>query len=72
PRQGRFLKLIPAILLYMAYLTILIAVRGAMEKGKISPALGLWWVHLMFLAIGLGLMYWEPLRLKMASRRSMK
>ncbi|WOE80650.1 LPS export ABC transporter permease LptF [Pseudomonas protegens] len=72
PRQGRFLKLIPAILLYMAYLTILIAVRGAMEKGKISPALGLWWVHLLFLAIGLGLMYWEPLRLKMASRRSMK
>lgn len=72
PRQGRFLKLIPAILLYMAYLTILISVRGALEKGKISPALGLWWVHVLFLAIGLGLMYWEPLRLKMASRRSMK
>jgi lipopolysaccharide export system permease protein len=72
PRQGRFLKLIPAILLYMAYLTILIAVRGALEKGKISPALGLWWVHLLFLLIGLGLMYWEPMRLKMASRRSVK
>jgi len=72
PRQGRFLKLIPAILLYMAYLTILISVRGALEKGKISPALGLWWVHVLFLVIGLGLMYWEPLRLKMASRRSMK
>jgi len=72
PRQGRFLKLIPAILLYMAYLTILISVRGALEKGKISPALGLWWVHVLFLVIGLGLMYWEPLCLKMASRRSMK
>ncbi|MGE8101150.1 LPS export ABC transporter permease LptF [Pseudomonas fluorescens] len=70
PRQGRFLKLLPAILLYMAYLTILIAARGALEKGKIPPALGLWWVHAIFLAIGLGLLYWEPLRLKMASRRS--
>jgi lipopolysaccharide export system permease protein len=35
PRQGRFLKLLPAILLYMAYLTMLIAARGALEKGKI-------------------------------------
>ena len=69
PRQGRFLKLLPAILLYMAYLTILIAARGALEKGKLPPALGLWWVHGIFLAIGLGLLYWEPLRLKMASRR---
>jgi lipopolysaccharide export system permease protein len=70
PRQGRFLKLLPAILLYMAYLTILISARSALEKGKIPPALGLWWVHSIFLAIGLGLLYWEPLRLKLASRRS--
>jgi len=70
PRQGRFLKLLPAILLYMAYLTILISARGALEKGKIPPLLGLWWVHGIFLAIGLGLLYWEPLRLKLASRRS--
>jgi lipopolysaccharide export system permease protein len=32
--------------------------------------LGLWWVHAVFLAIGLGLLYWESLSLKMASRRS--
>lgn len=70
PRQGRFLKLLPAILLYMAYLTILIAVRGALEKGKVPAALGLWWVHGIFLSIGLALLYWEPVRLKLASRRS--
>ncbi|MES2869388.1 MAG: LPS export ABC transporter permease LptF [Pseudomonadota bacterium] len=72
PRQGRFLKLLPAILLYMGYLTILISARGALEKGKLSPVLGLWWVHILFLAIGIGLLYWEPLRLKLASRRSVK
>ena len=70
PRQGRYLKLLPAILLYMSYLTILIAVRGALEKGRLPFALGMWWVHVLFLLIGLGLLYWEPLRLKMASRRS--
>ena len=70
PRQGRFLKLLPAILLYMAYLTMLIAARGALEKGKLPIALGLWWVHGLFLLIGLGLMYWEPLKLKRAARRA--
>lgn len=72
PRQGRFLKLLPAILLYMAYLTILIAARGALERGKIPMSLGLWWVHLLFLSIGLLLLYWEPLRLKFASCRSVQ
>lgn len=72
PRQGRFLKLLPAILLYMGYVTALILVRGALEKGNISPALGLWWVHGLFLIIGLLLFYWEPLRLKLATRRSAK
>ncbi|MBI6855262.1 LPS export ABC transporter permease LptF [Pseudomonas lijiangensis] len=70
PRQGRYLKLLPAILLYMSYLTILIAVRGALEKGKLPIGLGMWWVHGIFLLIGMALIYWEPLRLKMASRRS--
>ncbi len=69
PRQGRFLKLLPAILLYMAYLALLIAMRGQLEKGRLPPALGLWWVHGLFLAIGLVLLYWEPLRLKWAARR---
>jgi len=72
PRQGRFLKLLPAILLYMAYLSMLTWGRGLLEGGKIPLVLGLWWVHALFLIIGLGLMYWEPLRLKLASRRSAK
>ena len=72
PAPGPLLKLLPAILLYMAYLTILISARGSLEKGKLSPTLGLWWVHGIFLVIGLGLLYWEPIRLKMKSRRGQK
>ncbi|RMU44248.1 LPS export ABC transporter permease LptF [Pseudomonas savastanoi] len=70
PRQGRYLKLLPAILLYMSYLAILISVRSSLEKGKLPLSLGMWWVHGIYLSIGLLLFYWEPLRLKMASRRS--
>lgn len=70
PRQGRFLKLLPAIFLYMAYLGLLIAARGALDKGRLPAALGLWWVHGIFLAIGLLLLYWERLSLWWASRRA--
>lgn len=70
PRQGRFLKLLPAIFLYMAYLGLLIAARGALDKGRLPAALGLWWVHGIFLAIGFTLLYWERLSLWWASRRA--
>ncbi|MFC0711463.1 LPS export ABC transporter permease LptF [Azorhizophilus paspali] len=70
PRQGRFLKLLPAILLYMAYLATLIAVRGELDKGKIPMLIGLWWVHGVFLLIALGLLFWEPLHLQLARRRA--
>ncbi|MEW6461117.1 MAG: LPS export ABC transporter permease LptF [Pseudomonadota bacterium] len=70
PRQGRFLKLLPAIFLYMTYLGLLIAARGALDKGRLPTGLGLWWVHGIFLAIGLLLLYWERLSLWWASRRA--
>jgi lipopolysaccharide export system permease protein len=33
-------------------------------------ALGLWWVHGLFLAIGLLMLFWEPIRLRMKKRRA--
>lgn len=57
PRQGRFLKLLPAVLIYMSYLALLISARGWMETGRVPAALGLWWVHIVFLIVGLGLNY---------------
>ncbi len=69
PRQGRYLKLLPAILLYMAYLASLIGVRGALDKGRLPLYLGLWWVHLLFLLIALLIFFWEPLRWRLLQRR---
>ena len=72
PRQGRFLKLLPAILLYMAYLALLVAARSALDKGQIPIGLGLWPVHALFLLIGVMLVYWSSIQLRVAQWRAIK
>ena len=57
PRQGRFAKMLPAVLLYVVYLVMLNSARGALEDGKFLSALGLWWVHILFLLIALFLLF---------------
>ncbi|WKD48821.1 LPS export ABC transporter permease LptF [Microbulbifer spongiae] len=53
PRQGRFAKMIPAVLLYITYLVTLQGVRGAIEDGEIATPGVIWLVHLPFLLLGL-------------------
>jgi len=53
PRQGKFGRLLPALLLYLGYYALLIIARSALEDGKIPPALGMWWLHLSALLIGM-------------------
>ncbi len=53
----------------MAYLSLLIAARGALDKGRLPPAIGLWGVHLLFLVLGLLLAFWEPLTARLRGRK---
>lgn len=55
PRQGRFGKMFPALLLYLGYFLLLMAGRKVLEDGKIPPQLGLWWVHVLIFLIGVTL-----------------
>ncbi|QJR80142.1 LPS export ABC transporter permease LptF [Alteromonas pelagimontana] len=55
PRQGRFGKMFPAILLYLGYFLLLLASRRVLEDGKLPIQLGLWWVHGIMLIIGMTL-----------------
>ena len=52
PRQGRFTKLIPAVLVFIGYFIALEFCRDRMADGDLSPAFGLWWVHGLFAAAG--------------------
>jgi lipopolysaccharide export system permease protein len=51
PRRGRYIMLFPSILLYLVYLVLLNAARGAVEEQTLSPLLGLWFVHGLFLLL---------------------
>jgi lipopolysaccharide export system permease protein len=59
PRKGRYVKMIPAILLYIIYLVLSNAARGIMEKENLPIPYPLWLVHLIFLGLAL-LMLWMP------------
>ncbi|GEK73018.1 MULTISPECIES: LPS export ABC transporter permease LptF [Halomonas] len=55
PRQGRFAKLLPAIFLYVAYLSLLLASLDAIGRGSWPAGIGMWPIHGGFLAIGLAM-----------------
>lgn len=57
PRQGRFAKLLPAVFLYVAYLSLLLAVVDAVGSGTWPIEAGVWPVHAVFLLVGLGLLW---------------
>ena len=61
PRQGRYLKMLPAILIYVFYLTFLINARGAIAEGDLPVWLGVWSVHIPFLIIALFMLNWQLL-----------
>ena len=56
-RRGRYVKMLPAFLLYIVYLVLLNGAREAVEKGSLPPAIGLWWVHGAFLLLALLLLF---------------
>lgn len=52
PRQGKYLHLLPAIIIYIIYLNLLLFGRNWIESGDISYYWGLWWIHgLLIIAI---------------------
>ena len=62
PRQGRFAKLLPAVLLYFTYLVLLNGVRGAVEAGKVQAVVGFSAVHGLFVLVALVLLYTGKLK----------
>lgn len=53
PRQGRFAKFLPAILLYIIYCNAMIFMRRLIVTGMVNNILGIWVVHLVFGILGI-------------------
>ena len=51
PRQGRFARVVPGILIMLVYYLALLINRDALSEGQSPPAMGLWIVHAVFLGV---------------------
>ncbi len=59
PRQGKFAKMLPALMLFLGYLLLLTSMRSAIEKNAIPSIVGLWPIHISALFIGMMLLMKE-------------
>ena len=57
PREGRYARISFAILIYFVYSNLISAAQVWIEKGKIPPQLGIWWVHVLIAIAGLVLLH---------------
>lgn len=56
-RRGRYVKMIPAFLIYLAYLMLLANARSTMESGEGGLAGNMWLIHALFLVAALVMLY---------------
>lgn len=52
PRQGRFIRLLPALLVYVSYISLMFVGRVGLQLGYLPTWLGMWWVHAIALSVG--------------------
>jgi lipopolysaccharide export system permease protein len=51
PKQGRYAKILPAAICYIGYAQLIFLCRAWLKKGMLPSFLGMWWVHLLMLAL---------------------
>ncbi len=59
PRQGKFAKMLPALMLFLAYFLLLTSMRSGVEKQSIPIMLGLWPIHILAFLLGASLLMQE-------------
>lgn len=57
PRGGKYAKLLPAIVICILYANFMFITRDWIIAGKIPTWLGVWWLHLVVIALGLFLLW---------------
>jgi lipopolysaccharide export system permease protein len=57
PRQGRYINLLPAMLIYIIYVNLLFVARNWVEIKMVPVSVGMWWVHLTAIGLALALIF---------------
>lgn len=63
PRAGKYAKLLPAIVIYIIYANFMFIARGWLAVGKTPLWLGMWWVHIPVVLLGLFLIWRNQVKL---------
>ncbi len=58
PREGKYARLLPAILVYIIYANFIFVAKGWISSGKIPWWIGIWWLHIAVALLGL-LLIWR-------------
>ena len=56
PREGRYARLFGAILIYIIYNNLMGVAQNWLQRGSVSPVLGMWWVHALLSMVIIGLL----------------
>jgi lipopolysaccharide export system permease protein len=56
PRGGKNLGVLIGVLVFIVYNNTLLVAKSSLERGDLSPVVGLWWVHLLVLLV-IGVFY---------------
>ncbi|MEY8215767.1 MAG: LptF/LptG family permease, partial [Colwellia sp.] len=59
PRQGKFGKMLPALMLFLGYFLLLTAMRSGIERQALPVGVGLWPIHISALFLGVILLMKE-------------
>lgn len=59
PRQGKFAKMLPALMLFLGYFLLLTAMKSGVERQAFPSAVGLWPIHISALLLGMILLMKE-------------
>ena len=57
PRQGRYGRIGYALIIYIIYFNLMVYARAQLESDSISIAINFWWVHFLFIALTLFLLF---------------
>jgi lipopolysaccharide export system permease protein len=57
PRSGKFAKILPAIVIYIIYANFIFIARNWIVDQKTPLWLGMWWLHLSVLSLGIFLIW---------------
>jgi lipopolysaccharide export system permease protein len=68
PRQGRYSRVWLGVLIYFVYSNLVSAGKVWIARGRMPEQIGLWWVHLAVVLLGLSLI-WVPRMISRARYR---